>query len=105
MYSHYSWYNCPIQKGMPHVKFTSHLQRYFPSLKEIEVAGSTVAEIVSALDSDFPGLSAYIVDQQGALRQHVHIFIGEEMIKDRDRLGDAVGADEQIYIMQALSGG
>lgn len=91
--------------NMPHVKFTSHLQRYFPSLTPMEVEGSTVAEIVSALDAEFPGFSAYIVDQQGALRQHVHIFIGEEMIKDRAQLGDTVGEDEQIYFMQALSGG
>lgn len=90
---------------MPHVKFTSHLKRYFPTLNEVEVAGSTVAEIVKALDSEFPGLSAYIVDQQGALRHHVHIFIGEDMIEDRLHLGDAVEDQQVIYIMQALSGG
>jgi molybdopterin converting factor small subunit len=90
---------------MPKVRFTSHLQRFFPKLSEVEVEGETVAELLKALEKKFPGLSAYIVDQKGSLRQHVNIFVREELILDRITLSDPVEADDPVYILQALSGG
>lgn len=91
---------------MSRVRFTSHLQKFFPTLKQdIQIDGRTVAEIVAALDQRFPGLATYIVDERGALRKHVNIFVGGEMISDRLRLQDEVAGDQPIYIMQALSGG
>lgn len=90
---------------MPTVKFTSHLQRFFPDIREIEISGSTVAEVISGLDEHFAGLSGYIVDEQGELRKHVNIFVGEELIHDRVTMRDEVKSGDQIYIMQALSGG
>ena len=91
---------------MARVKFTRHLVRFFPDLGDnIAVKGETVATVVDALDERYPGLAAYIINERGALRKHVNIFINKELIRDRERLQDAVGADDQVYIFQALSGG
>lgn len=91
---------------MPTVKFTRHLVRFFPDLQdEVRVEAGTVAEVVAALDARYPGLAAYIVDDTGALRKHVHIFLGEDLIVDRTRLSDPVAADGRVFIFQALSGG
>ncbi len=90
---------------MPRVKFTSHLQRYFPDLRETTVEGQTVADVVAALDGRYPGLADYILDDQGALRRHVNIFIDENVITDRTTLQDSVSDLNRVYIFQALSGG
>ncbi len=91
---------------MPHVRFTRHLVRYFPTLGDnVEVEGQTVAEVIAALDRQFPGLASYIVDEQGSLRRHVNIFLDQELIHDRQHLQDQVRENDQIYIFQALSGG
>jgi sulfur-carrier protein len=90
---------------MPYVKFTKNLERFFPGLGDIPVEASTVADVVAAVDSRWPGLAAYIVDERGVLRKHVNIFVGEDMITDRERLSDAVEANSRVYIFQALSGG
>jgi len=90
---------------MPRVKFTPNLQRFFPDLTELEVEATTIAEAVSAVDQRWRGLGDYIIDEQGALRKHVNIFIGDELIRDKRTLSDRVAADTRIYIMQALSGG
>jgi len=39
------------------------------------------------------------------LRRHVNIFVGEEPIMDRDTLSDAVSPGDNVFILQALSGG
>lgn len=47
----------------------------------------------------------YIVDDQGALRKHLAVFIDGRPIRDRQRLSDALAADSRVYVVQALSGG
>jgi molybdopterin synthase sulfur carrier subunit len=91
---------------MPNIKFTNHLKRFFPDLEPNTTAnGSTIAEVIADLDRRYPGLAAYIVDDRGALRKHVNIFIGDELIQDHRGLQDAVKDADQIFIFQALSGG
>ena len=90
---------------MPHVKFTPNLKRYFPDLRACEIDAATAAEAVREIDRRWRGLGDYIIDEQGALRKHVNIFIGDELLRDKHRLSDALSADSKIYIMQALSGG
>lgn len=90
---------------MPRITFTRHLERFFPGISDMEIPGETVAEILSTLDRDFPGLRDYIVDETGALRKHVNIFVDGELVHDRRSLSDSVSTDATIHILQALSGG
>ncbi|SMD32719.1 molybdopterin synthase subunit MoaD [Reichenbachiella faecimaris] len=90
---------------MPTIKFTANLKRFYPELTEIEMDSLDLNEILDALESKFKGLKDYVVDEQGQLRKHVNIFIGDELIRDRIALSDAVKPTDEIYIMQALSGG
>jgi hypothetical protein len=64
-----------------------------------------VAEVLSAYFGDHPDVRHYVLDDQGAVRQHVTVFVGGSTITDRVQLTDAVCAGEEIYVMQALSGG
>jgi hypothetical protein len=90
---------------MPYVTFTRHLSRFFPTLRAGEVPGATVRELVDELERRHPGLASYIVDERGRLRRHVNVFVGDEPLHDRERLGDPLAADDKVFILQALSGG
>jgi hypothetical protein len=65
----------------PYLKFTGHLRRFFSDLSEGMVNGR--AEVIGVLDERYPGWAAYIIDEQGALRKHVNIFVNDELIQDR----------------------
>ena len=61
-----------------------------------------------ALEASFaqnPRRRGYVLDDQGALRRHVIVFVGGEPVSDRQRLSDAVASDAEISVLQALSGG
>jgi hypothetical protein len=90
---------------MPKVRFTYALKRFFPDLKDVPVGGRSFHEIFTELDDHYPGISSYILDEQGNLRKHVNIFIDGKMISDRKTLSDSFTGNSEIYIMQALSGG
>ncbi len=90
---------------MVKVHFTQALQRFYPDLQVLHLEAQTLSEILKILDQKFPGLSSYLVDEQGALRQHVNVFLDDRMIDDRTTLTDPLESVEELYIMQALSGG
>lgn len=90
---------------MPSIKFTQALKRFYPDLESVDLEVTTVKEVINALEKKHPGISSYIVDDQGVLRQHVNIFVDGSMIKDRESLTDELTPTTEVYIMQALSGG
>lgn len=90
---------------MAKVNFTSALKRFYPTLEPVEIEGNSVAEILAMLESKHSGITDFLVDEQGALRQHINVFIGDKMLNDRDKLTDGVGQSDEILIFQALSGG
>ena len=90
---------------MPTVKFTYALKRFFPKLKDTPAHGSSLPEIFKEIETSYPGLQSYVLDERGSLRRHVNIFIDGKIINDRTKLSDAFSSTSEIYIMQALSGG
>jgi hypothetical protein len=89
---------------MPRVVFTSHLQRHVPC-PEADVQGTTVAQALAAIFVQAPQVRDYVLDEQGHVRRHVHIYVDGRRIGDRERLSDAVAPGSEIFVLQALSGG
>lgn len=65
------------------------------------VEGSTVDEALASLFSTEPGLRGHIVDESGAVRAHVSVFVDGVQAT----LDSGVGSDSEIRILQAVSGG
>lgn len=71
----------------------------------MQVEGFTVRDALDAVFAKRPPLRGYVLDDQGAVRRHVVIYINGEVLRDRTRLSDTVGAQDEIYVFQALTGG
>lgn len=89
---------------MPHVVFTENIQRHV-SCPPVDVAGSTVREVLDAVFSMNERARGYVLDEHGAIRKHMIVFINGSMIRDRITLSDPVLPESEVYVMQALSGG
>jgi molybdopterin synthase sulfur carrier subunit len=89
---------------MPTVSFTSALQRFLEA-PSMHVEGSTVRGALDAVFAQRPALRSYVLDDQGGVRRHVVIYINGDVLRDRTHLSDAVGAQDEIYVFQALTGG
>jgi hypothetical protein len=86
------------------ILFTVNLQRHV-QCESIDTAGKTVGEALAQAFARFPNLRGYVVDEHGAIRKHMNVFIDGTQISDRVGLSDPIDAASEIYIMQALSGG
>lgn len=71
----------------------------------IEESAETMAEALSALWKCYPGLRDRIATEQGQVREHINIFIGNQNIQFTGGLVSRVSADSEISIVPAISGG
>lgn len=69
------------------------------------VSGATVGDALGAYFADHPEVRTYVLDDVGALRKHVAVFVDDDLISDRSELTDPVTDDGRIHVFQALSGG
>jgi molybdopterin synthase sulfur carrier subunit len=89
---------------MVQLNFSSALQRHLPC-PPLEVEARTVREALEVAFEREPRLRGYLLDDQGALRKHMAVFVNGAAVQDRRGLGDAVGSGSEIAVIQALSGG
>ena len=89
---------------MPKVSFTPNLERHVRA-HSVESSGTTVREVLDEVFANNPRLQGYVLDDQGRLRQHVAVFVNGEIVEDRHNLSDAVKTTDELFVMQALSGG
>lgn len=89
---------------MARMSFTNNLQRHL-DCPPVAVSGDTVRAVLDATFEENPKLRSYLLDDQGSLRQHVNIFINDAAVRDRNGLTDPVTRNDEIFVMQALSGG
>lgn len=89
---------------MPRVSFTQNIQRHVECPTTL-VPGRTVRALLDAVFTANPRARGYVLDEQGALRHHMNVFINGQRIRDRCGLSDEVAETDDVYIFQALSGG
>ena len=89
---------------MAHVTFTANIQRHV-ACPPGEAAGGTVRAVLDAVVAGNPRARGYVLDDQGALRHHMLVFVDGGQLRDRVSLSDPVGPQSEVYVMQALSGG
>lgn len=89
---------------MPRVTFTENLQRHV-QCPPCDAAGTTVREVLESVFARNERVRGYVLDERGAVRKHMTVFVNGAAIRDRTELSDPVPADGEVCIMQALSGG
>ncbi len=84
------------------IHIPSALRSYTKQEAEVQLEGSTLAEMLSALDTRYPGFRFRIVTEQDRIRPHIRIFVNDQQTHE---LQAPLGREDRIYIVCALSGG
>jgi len=72
---------------------------------EIEHSPATLADALTVLWTLYPGVRDRIATEQGQVREHINIFIGDENVRYTGGLASLVAAGAEISIVPAVSGG
>jgi molybdopterin synthase sulfur carrier subunit len=76
--------------------------RSYTGASQVEARGATLGAVLQDLDRRYPGLRFRVVDEQDRLRPHVRFFVNGEQVFD---LGRPLGPQDELHVVQALSGG
>lgn len=72
---------------------------------DLDVAPVTVDEALAALCDVYPGVRDRVLTEQGEVRPHVNVFVGEESIRYTGGLDTPIPDSAEVFIVPAVSGG
>jgi molybdopterin converting factor small subunit len=74
----------------------------FPeAISEVKVSARSVADMIAALDSRWPGMRNRLCDETPRIRRHLSIFCNGT----RAELGSPLKDGDEVYVLTAVSGG
>jgi molybdopterin synthase sulfur carrier subunit len=86
---------------VPVVRLRAPLSELAGGNRELELAGATVAEVLKALEREHPDVRGWILDEHGAIREHINVFVNKEY----GREDTAVTDSDRLHVLPAISGG
>ena len=87
------------------VRIPTILRTYTQDQSQVVADGATLADVIESLESSFPGIKSRVVDEQGALRRFVNIYVAEEDVRFANGLDTPTPEGTQISIIPAVAGG
>jgi len=90
---------------MANVRVPTQLRTLTGGAAEVALEGSTVAEVLAALDAAHPGFRERLFDEQGKLRRFVNVFVADEDVRFLQGLETKVTDGQTVSIVPAVAGG
>jgi molybdopterin converting factor small subunit len=84
------------------VRLPTPVAEYTGGERDVQAHGANLAELLDDLDRRYPGLRFRLIDEQGAIRPHIRIFVNREMAGS---LGLGLAPGDEVLVVAALSGG
>jgi molybdopterin converting factor small subunit len=87
------------------VRIPTILRTYTGGESEVTADGSTLAEVLDDLESNHSGIKARVLDEQGAIRRFVNVYVGNDDVRFLESLETPTPEGVQISIIPAVAGG
>ncbi len=87
------------------VRIPAALREFTDGVNEYEVQAASVGAVLELLAQRYPLLGQRIVDQNGAVRTYVNLFVGETNIRDSEGLATRLADGDIVTIIPAVAGG
>ena len=90
---------------MAKVRIPTPLRKLTNNEELVEVNAASVGEVFKELQSRFPGIQERLLDESGAVRRFVNVYLNDEDVRFLDGLNTSVGEQDAITILPAVAGG
>lgn len=90
---------------MSTVRIPPTLRTSTGGLKQVEVAGGTVREVVTGLVADYPALGPQLLDADGELNRFVNAFLNDTDVRHLQALETPIQDNDTLVLLPAMAGG
>ena len=73
--------------------------------ESLEVAGSTVGDVLGTLKNDYPEFGNRLYKSDGELNRFINVYLNDEDIRFLDSLDTPVKSGDEVAIIPAIAGG
>ncbi|MGH7949668.1 MAG: ubiquitin-like small modifier protein 1 [Candidatus Binataceae bacterium] len=87
------------------VRVPTPLRRFTAGADEVAADGVSVRAIIDDLEKRHPGMRERLLDDKGALRRFVNIYLNGDDIRFLDELNSKVKDGDDLSIVPAIAGG
>jgi len=87
------------------VRIPTILRTFTSGAGEVTAEGGTLREVLDNLETSFPGIRDRILDEQGALRRFVNVYVGDDDVRFIGGLDAEILDGARISIIPAVAGG
>jgi molybdopterin converting factor small subunit len=89
------------------VRIPTILRTYTDGANEVSVEPGepTLAALLDALEAAAPGIRSRVLDDEGALRRFVNVYVDDEDVRFTEGLATPVRDGAQVSIIPAVAGG
>jgi sulfur-carrier protein len=87
------------------VRIPTPLRKLTNNEEVVEVSAGTIGGAITELQTRFPGIKERLVDENGAVRRFVNVYVNEEDIRFLQNQETPIKAGDEISIIPAIAGG
>ena len=87
------------------VRLPAQLRSLVGGVGEVPVEATTVRDAVLAVEARYPGIASRVLDDRGALRRFVNVFVADEDVRFLDGLDTVVEPGQTVSLVPAVAGG
>jgi sulfur-carrier protein len=87
------------------VRIPTILRTYTGGESEVKAEGDTLGAVLEHLDASYPGIKARVLDEQGAIRRFVNVYVGNDDVRFLEALDTKTPEGVQISVIPAVAGG
>jgi len=87
------------------VRIPTPLRKLTNNEEVVEVSAATIGDAISELQTRYPGIKERLVDERGAVRRFVNVYVNEEDIRFLQNQQTSLKDGDEISIIPAIAGG
>jgi molybdopterin synthase sulfur carrier subunit len=87
--------------GTALVRLRGPLKKLAGDQTEHQLEGTTVVELLHALERSQPALAGWVLDERGRIRRHINVFVNAEQAHENDPVAEG----DCVDVLPAISGG
>jgi molybdopterin synthase sulfur carrier subunit len=87
------------------VRIPTPLRKLTNNEELVEVNGATIGDAINELQTRFPGIKERLLDETGAVRRFVNVYVNEEDIRFLQNQQTKLKDGDEISIIPAIAGG
>jgi molybdopterin synthase sulfur carrier subunit len=87
------------------VRIPTPLRAATDGVAELQMEAPDVIGVISALETQYPGIRGRLRDESGALRRFVNLYVNGEDVRFKNGLDTSLTSGDELSIVPAVAGG